>query len=144
MAGLKFDDMAPRVISAKTHSIIDYVHAATNFAAAAMFRRRDRRASWAAFALGASVLGNALMTDYELGVFRLYSFKVHGILDYSVAAASALMPKLLDLGGAEAAYFYGQGGGETTIAAMSDYDDDAGARRLPRRINPNFERWRAA
>jgi len=50
------------------------------------------------------------------------------------------MPRLLDLDGAEAACFYGQGGGETTIAAMSD----TGARRLPRRINPNFERWRAA
>jgi hypothetical protein len=47
--------------------------------------------------LGVAVLGNALMTDYPLGVFRLYPFKVHGILDYGVAAASAGLPALLDI-----------------------------------------------
>jgi hypothetical protein len=30
----------------------------------------------------------------------------------------------------EAAYFYGQGGGEFVIAGISDYDDNSGARRL--------------
>jgi hypothetical protein len=141
MAGLGFDDMAPRVISSKKHAVIDYIHAGTNLAVAAIFRNRDPKASWAALALGVSVLGNALMTDYELGVFRLYSFKTHGILDYAVAAASAAIPALLDLDSAGAkAFFYAQGGGETGIAAISDYDDDSGARRARRRIEPNFSR----
>jgi hypothetical protein len=34
MSGLKFDNFVPPVISSKTHSIIDYIHAGTNFAAA--------------------------------------------------------------------------------------------------------------
>jgi len=141
MAGLGFDDMAPRVISSKTHAIIDYIHAGTNFAVAAIFRNKDRKASYSAMALGLSVLGNALMTDYELGVFRLYSFKTHGILDYGVAAASAAIPALLDLDSSAAkAFFYAQGGGETGIAAISDYDDDSGARRARRRIEPRFRR----
>src|SRR5438067_1728297 len=97
MAGLGFDDAFPRVISARTHSIVDYVHAGTNFVAAALFRGRNRRASNAALALGLAVLGNALMTDYDLGVFRLYSFKVHGMLDYGVAATSAAFPILLGI-----------------------------------------------
>src|SRR3954454_13589075 len=98
MAGLKFDDFFPRVISSKTHSIIDYVHAGTNFLVAALFYKRgDNRAGHAAAALGASVMVNALMTDYEYGVFRVWSFKTHGILDYGVAAASAVFPKLLNL-----------------------------------------------
>jgi hypothetical protein len=131
MAGLKFDNALPKVISSRTHSIIDYIHVGANILAGVLFARRNRRASNAAFALAGSVLANALMTDYELGVFRLYSFKVHGILDYGVAGASSLMPKLLDLEGSpEAAYFYAQGAGETLIAGMSDYDDNSGARRV--------------
>src|SRR4051794_30047041 len=131
MAGLGFDDNMPRVISSKTHSIIDYVHVATNFLAAALFRRRgNRAASNAALVLGAAVLGNAMMTDYELGVFRLYSFKVHGMLDYGVAAASAAMPVLLGIHDTpEAAFFYTQGAGESAIAGISDYSDNSGAER---------------
>ena len=131
MSGLKFDDFFPRVISSKTHSIIDYIHAGANFTAAALFYKRgNSRAGHAATALGASVLTNALMTDYEYGVFRVWSFKTHGILDYGVAAVSALFPKLLDIDEtADAAYFYAQGGGETLIAGISDYDDDSGSRR---------------
>lgn len=131
MAGLKFDDFFPSVISSKTHAIIDYIHAGTNFAAGALFYKRgDKSAGHAAMALGAGVLLNALMTDYEYGVFRRWSFKTHGVLDYAVAAASASMPKLLDIEeGGDAAYFYSQGGGETLIAGMSDYNDNSGAER---------------
>ena len=131
MSGLKFDDFFPAVISSKTHAIIDYIHAGTNFAAAALFYKRgDSRAGHAATALGASVLMNALMTDYEYGVFRTWSFKTHGILDYGVAAASAAFPKLLDIEDtADAAFFYVQGSGETLIAGISDYNDNSGAQR---------------
>jgi hypothetical protein len=129
MAGL-ISDRLPAVIDAKTHGVIDYIHAGTNILAGILFRRRSTRASNAAFALGAAVLVNALCTDYELGVFRLYDFKVHGMLDYGVAAASAAMPALLGLEGtAERSYFYGQGGGESVIAGITDYNDDSGARR---------------
>src|SRR5690242_13669166 len=95
MAGLQFDDRMPRVIGAKTHGVIDYIHVGANFLAGALMLRRNKGAGIAALALGGSVLANALMTDYPLGVFRLYSFKTHGILDYGVAAGSALMPTLL-------------------------------------------------
>jgi hypothetical protein len=131
MAGLGFDDFLPRVIPSKTHSIIDYIHAGTNFAAAALFYRRgDSRAGHAAVALGASVLLNALMTDYDYGVFRVWNFKTHGVLDYGVAAVSSAFPKVLNIEeAADASYFYAQGGGETVIAGISDYDDDSGSRR---------------
>src|SRR5947207_7608455 len=135
MAGLMIDDRMPRVISAKTHGVIDYIHAATNILAGFAFRKRNRRASNAAFALGASVLANALMTDYPLGVFRLYSFKVHGILDYGVAATSAVIPALLGMeDSAPTQYFRMQGAGETVIAGISDYDDESGAVRHRKRL----------
>jgi hypothetical protein len=130
VAGL-ISDALPAVIDSKTHGIIDYIHAGTNILAGFLFRNRSRAASNACFALGGSILVNALCTDYELGVFRLYDFKVHGIMDYGVAAASAAMPLLLGLEGTpERSYFYGQGGGEAVIAAITDYNDESGARRI--------------
>jgi len=150
MAGLIIDDRMPRVISAKTHGVIDYIHAATNIIAGFAFRKRNKKASNAAFALGASVLANALMTDYPLGVFRLYSFKVHGILDYGVAATSTALPEMLRLrnNSAPAQYFYGQGAGETVIAGISDYDDKTGSRfdikRLQRGYGRGYARVRRA
>jgi hypothetical protein len=130
MAGLGIDNALPRVIPSRTHAVIDYIHAGTNFVVAALFRKSNPRASNAALALGVGVLANALMTDYELGVFRLYSFKVHGILDYGVAASSAALPALLDITDTpQATFFHAQGAGETVIAGISDYDDSSGAKR---------------
>jgi len=139
MAGLKFDDSMPRVLSSKTHSVIDYIHVATNFVAGVLFWRRNKRAAAGAFILGGTVLANSLMTDYELGVFRLYSFKVHGMLDYAAAASSAAMPAMLGFTDRkESTYFYAQGGGESLIAGISDHDDDSGAERAGTRID---DRW---
>jgi hypothetical protein len=122
--------LLPKVISPKTHGVIDYIHASTNFVAGTVLRRSNRRASNAAFALGAGILANALMTDYPLGIFPLYSFRVHGALDYGIAAASASMPKLLgieDVPGVQ--FFRWQGRAEGIIAAMTDYRDMQGPRR---------------
>jgi thiamine transporter ThiT len=123
----------PKIISARTHAVIDYIHAATNFAVAGIFWKRNRRkAAKGAFALGAAVLGNALMTDYPGGVFRLYPFEVHGILDYGVAAASGFMPEMAGIRPhtAEGKFFRVQGTGETGIAAITDYHDHTGAKRF--------------
>jgi hypothetical protein len=120
----------PKVISPKTHAVIDYIHAGANFAAGALLRRRSPHASNAAFALGAGILVNALMTDYPLGVFRRYSFRVHGALDYGIATASASMPKLLAIEDRpEAQFFRRQATAEGVIAAMTDYNDSRVARR---------------
>jgi hypothetical protein len=128
MSGLGFDNEVPGLIPAKTHAVIDYVHVATNLVAAALLGRKNRAAGWAAFGLGMGVLANSLLTDYPGGVFRAYSFRVHGMLDYGTAAASSVLPALLGFPGeAESTYFYIQGAGETGIAALTDYDDNTGA-----------------
>jgi len=122
--------LAPKIMSARTHAVIDYIQAGTIFVAAAMIRRHNRRASNAAFVLGAGVLANALLTDYPLGVFRVYDFKTHGMMDRGVAAASAAMLKLPGIGGSrEARYFRTQAAAEAGIAAITKYSDNTGARR---------------
>jgi len=135
VSGLGFDDELPAVISAKAHGVIDYIHAGTNFVAA-IAMRRNKRAAFSALALGINVLTNALMTDYQLGVFRAWSFRTHGRLDYGVAAASAALPTVLGFADEpEARFFHLQGTGEAAIAGLTDYNDDSGAERarLPRR-----------
>ncbi len=146
MAGLGFDDFVPRVFSAKTHAVVDYIHAGTNFVVGAIFHRSgNKRAAYAAYALGVSVLGNALMTDYPLGVFRLYSFKVHGALDYGVAGASAILPTVLGImGDPEAKYFWGQGGAETATAGMSNYNDNTGAKHTLHDVGQRYRFRRTA
>ncbi len=145
MAGLRFDNAMPRIISSRTHSWIDYIHAGTNLLFAALFFKRNKRAAAGALLLGSSVIANALMTDYERGVFRLYSFKVHGMLDYGVAALSSAWPAITNTTDTpEAKYFYGQGIAEKLIAGITDYTDNSGATRIGARIEDRFLKHRAA
>lgn len=131
----------PKIINARTHAIIDYIHAGTNLAAGVILRNKNRRASNAAFALGAGILANALMTDYPLGVFRLYSFKTHAILDYGVAIASGMMPEVARIKETPAAKFFRvEGSGETAIAAMTNYEDTTGAKRRVTGENGRFRK----
>lgn len=129
MAGL-MNRLTPKVVSARTHGVIDYVHAGLNFAGAVLLRNTNRRASKAAFAIGAGVLANALLTDYPLGVFRVYSFRLHGAVDYGLATMSASLPRLLgieDLPGAR--FFKLQSTAEALVAGLTDYKDVSAFRR---------------
>lgn len=112
----------PKIISAQTHSAIDYIHAGTNLTVAAILRNKNRDASNAALVLGFAGLLNALLTDYPLGVFRAYSFKTHGTVDYGIAAAAGIIPNLLEFKDRpEAKYFQMQAAGGLLIADLSDY-----------------------
>jgi hypothetical protein len=129
------DRLLPKVVSAKTHGIIDYVHVGTNFLAGAILLRRDRAAATGAFLLGAGVLANALMTDYPWGVLRLYSFETHGAVDYGVASVSTAMPKLMGVeSGLAKMFFRMQGMGATAVAGLTNYRDRSGAKHLPREV----------
>src|SRR5215467_1681324 len=129
MAGL-INRLMPKVVSARTHGVIDYVHAGLNFAAAALLRNTNRRASKAAFAIGAGVLANALLTDYPLGLFRVYSFRFHGAVDYGLATTTASVPRLLGIEDLpEARFFKLQSTAEALIAGLTDYQDESAFRR---------------
>jgi hypothetical protein len=129
MAGL-INRLTPKVLSVRTHGIIDYVHAGLNFAAALLLRNTNRRASNAAFAIGAGVLANALLTDYPLGVFRAYSFRLHGAVDYGLATTSASVPRLLGIEDLpEARFFKLQSTAEALVAGLTDYKEASVSRR---------------
>lgn len=123
----------PKLITAKTHSAIDYMHAGTNLAAAAILRNVNREASNAALALGFAGLLNAVLTEYPLGVFRFYKFKTHGVVDYGIAAAAGIIPNVLEFKDRpEAKFFRAQATAALLIADLSDYRERSGSRRLVR------------
>lgn len=145
MIGRLFRAAIPKVISPRTHGVIDYIHAASNFAAFAVFRNRNRAAANAALGLGAGVLLNALMTDYPYGVFRVYSFKTHAVVDYAIVAANETIPRLLgftDL--PEAKHFRVQAAAGALVTNISDYRDTSGSRHQLKRVVRDARRRRAA
>jgi hypothetical protein len=136
-----FGKVFPKIISARAHSVIDYVYVGGNLLAAAVMRKNNRAASNAAAGLALAGLLNAVFTDYAGGVLRIYSFRAHGVVDYGIASATEMIPKLLEFAGdPEARYFRVLGAGELLIVALSDYADGTGPARTKNRFSTTQRR----
>src|SRR6476661_1650018 len=99
----------PKVIDPSTHAVLDYLVAGTFLTAGFMMRRRNRRAAGLAYANAIAVLGATLFCDYPGGVWPLFSFKTHALLDVMQAAMAGAGPALLGFADEpEAQFFHGQ------------------------------------
>lgn len=113
----------PKVISPAAHGVIDYCHVAFFFTVGLLCRRRNPRASTAAFATSGFVLAQSLLTDYRLGVRPLLPFRTHGKMDQVFAASSWLMPFLFGFRGTGAAKVFGVNSlAEASVVAMTDWN----------------------
>lgn len=113
----------PKVIDARTHGIIDYCHAAFFFGMAIFSRRKNKRAAAAAWAAGAFILAESLLTDYPMGAAKVLPFESHGRLDAGFAAASFGMPKWFGFSDtAEAQVFKINGFVEGMVVGMTDWN----------------------
>ncbi len=116
------EDM-PKPITPGVHAVLDYGVASTYFAVGIGLKNRHKAASTLAFLNGAMVLGLSMLTDYPGGVWRVISFKSHGVADAMQAALAGLGPVLFGFAGdPEAAYFYGQAASEVGVIAATDWD----------------------
>jgi hypothetical protein len=87
---------APKIISPKTHAIIDYaVVAGGFFLIGGLAWRRHKRAAISSIILGAAEVGVAMITDFPGGVAPLISFPTHLKLDAGLSAVTATMPNLM-------------------------------------------------
>src|SRR3954463_12125389 len=112
----------PKVIDPKTHAVLDYLVAGTFLTAGFILRRRNPRASGLAFANGVAVLGATLFCDYPGGVWPLFSFKTHGLLDVVQAAMAGAGPSVLGFASEpEAQFFHGQALSEVGVVAATDF-----------------------
>jgi len=112
----------PKVISPTAHAVIDYMVVGYYFITAGACWRSNKRASIAALANGAAVLGVSMFTDYKGDGLRPISFETHGKIDVAQGAAAAAAPILLGFGDkASASLFWGQAASEAGVLAMTDF-----------------------
>lgn len=115
-------DRMPKVISPKTHAIIDYATAASFFVAGALLWKKSKRASIASLVCGAMEAGTAMVTDYPGGVTDLLSFQTHGRIDAGFAGFVAALPNVFMFGGEpEAMFFRGQGVALAAVTGLTDF-----------------------
>jgi hypothetical protein len=87
---------APKIISPKTHAIIDYAIVAGGFfLIGGLAWRRHKLAAITSIILGAAETGVAMVTDFPGGVAPLISFPTHLKLDAGLSAVTATMPNLM-------------------------------------------------
>lgn len=111
-------------ITPTQHAALDYGVAATFFALALRYRRRNKDAAAAlAFMNGAMVLGMSLFTDYPGGVWKRIPFRVHGALDVVQGALAGAGPLLFGFADEdEAKTFYLQAASEAGVIAATNWD----------------------
>ncbi|NMO22090.1 hypothetical protein HPC49_43460 [Pyxidicoccus fallax] len=82
-----------RWIPQDVHSVLDYKGGTLSALAGAL--SDDPVAKAAGLALGSSVIGVSLMTDYRLSLTKLIPIEAHEIADYAYGAAAILAPFVL-------------------------------------------------
>jgi hypothetical protein len=127
----------PKVISPKTHAIIDYATAGSFLLTGALLWKRHKRAAIGSIVCGAIEANTAMMTDYPGGVAKLISFETHGKIDSGFAGFVGLLPSLLGFSDKKESWFFrGQAMGLAAVTGMTDfqyYDQDAIRRRRRQR-----------
>ena len=96
----------PKVISPKTHAIIDYATAGAFIGMGIFLWRRNKRAAMASLICGGAEAATSLLTDYPGGVWRLMSFRVHGGIDMGLATLAGSMPEMMNFDESRASRFF--------------------------------------
>lgn len=85
-----------RWIPQDVHSIMDYVDGLSTLSGFVLPEdERDDAASLASLALGVSVIGTSLMTDYRLSAVKLIPIRAHETADYLWGASAIALPFVL-------------------------------------------------
>lgn len=114
----------PKVISPKTHAVLDYVTAGTFLAGGILLltRRRDKRAGISALVCGVAETITSLLTDYPGGVTDLISFPTHGKIDMGLAAMTATLPEFMEFSDSQdMGFFRAQALLVTANAGLTDF-----------------------
>jgi hypothetical protein len=114
----------PKVVSPRTHAVLDCVTAGTFLAGGLLLlrRRRDKRAGISALVCGVAQTVTSLLTDYPGGVTGLISFPTHGKIDMGLAAMTATLPEFMGFADAQdVGFFRAQAVLITANAGLTDF-----------------------
>lgn len=127
-------DKLPKVISPKTHAIIDYANAGSFFLMGAIFMKRNKRAGISAMICGASIVANVLMTDMPGGIGP-NSMTTHLKIDAGLAATCAALPSLMNFKEEDSAakwFMRSEGIAITALGGMTNPTEDRFRERYER------------
>ena len=120
----------PKVISPRTHAIIDYATAGGFFLMTGLLWKRHKRAAIAALACGINEVTNSMITGYPGGVADVISFPTHLKIDAGFAGVVASLPNLLGFTDEwPSLYFRSQGMAIAATTGMTDDRTRTGRRR---------------
>ena len=109
-----------RFIPTRVHGVLDYLTAGVLIAAPSMlgFRKHGMQ-TWLPVALGVGAIGYSLLTDYELGLFKIIPMPMHLVLDAANGALLAASPWLFGFAEEVSAPHLGLGLFEIVVTASS-------------------------
>ena len=111
----------PRIISPKSHSMLDYVMAGVFLASAGFFWKRNKRAAIASLVSGTAVAAVSALTEYPGGVNGVFGLERHRNIEMGLAAMVATMPEFFSFADEpEKNFFRIQGVLMTCISELTD------------------------
>lgn len=120
----------PKVVSPKGHAVADYATSALFLLGAALFWKRNKRASIASLLCGVAEAGVAMLTDYPGGVKPVISFPLHRKIDFGLSSMTAAMPTFIAFEDEkEKAFFRLQSALIVGVAALTDFESRQGSGR---------------
>lgn len=107
-------------IPTRVHGVLDYLTAGVLIAAPSLlgFRKQGMQ-TWLPIALGVGTIGYSLLTDYELGPFKVIPMPAHLALDAANGALLAASPWLFGFAEEVSAPHLGLGLFEIVVTASS-------------------------
>jgi hypothetical protein len=115
----------PRIISPKSHSMLDYVTAGVFLASAGFFWKRNKRAAIASLVSGTAVAAVSALTEYPGGVNGVFGLERHRNIEVGLAAMVATMPAFFSFEDEpEKNFFRIQGVLMTCISELTDLNHE--------------------
>lgn len=129
----------PKVISPKTHMLIDYANAGAFLVRGALLWKRNRRAAIGSMVCGIMEAQTAMITDAPGGLTPIISLDTHRKIDAGFAGFVGLLPSLLAFADEREAHFFrGQAVALAAVTGMTDFGENE------RRPRGRLRRRRAA
>jgi hypothetical protein len=114
-----------RFIPTRVHGMLDYMTAGVLIAAPSMLNfRQGGTQKWLPVALGVGTIGYSLLTDYELGLFKVIPMPMHLALDAANGALLAASPWLFGFSEGTSAPHLGLGLFESAVTLCSQTTPD--------------------
>lgn len=112
--------MDPRFVTRKMHAFLDYPVALSLIALPFVLQLGSSNplALWLAVGTGVAAFALTLLTDHELGVFRVLPYSFHVAVDLAVGVLFVLAPSILGLAGIDAWYYWANGAAVLFVVSL--------------------------